>query len=154
MSEQRYVVDANVAIKLLLPDILTQKADVLFALREADPPVVFLVPDLFYVECANVLWKYVRLRNHPAALAKTICADVCALDVQAAPTFGLVGRAMDIGVAQGITVYDACYVALAERENATLVTADERLVRKFAGLKPTVQWLGDFEAPPGSRRRL
>jgi hypothetical protein len=25
-----------------------------------DPPASFFVPDLFYIECTNILWKYVR----------------------------------------------------------------------------------------------
>jgi hypothetical protein len=36
----------------------------------AGPPARFFVPDLFYVECANSLWKYVRRHGYPAETAR------------------------------------------------------------------------------------
>lgn len=62
-----YVIDASVAAKWLLPasgETLTQEAAELLK-RYAGGEVRFVVPDLFWAELANVLWKAVgqgRLR--------------------------------------------------------------------------------------------
>jgi predicted nucleic acid-binding protein len=50
------VVDASVAVKLYLAEPLATEAIALFGLLTA-PVTVFHVPDLFYVECANIFWK-------------------------------------------------------------------------------------------------
>ena len=51
----RCVVDASVAIKQFIRDPLSEKTIELFALL-VEPETEFLVPDLFYIEMANILW--------------------------------------------------------------------------------------------------
>ena len=41
-------------------------------------------------------------------------------------------------------VYDAHYVALSELLNATLWTADRRLLRALGGRLPYVHWIADY----------
>ena len=53
----RFVVDASVGIKLFVAEPLGEQADALFGLLAADPPAYLFVPDLFYIGCANILWK-------------------------------------------------------------------------------------------------
>jgi len=70
------VVDANVAAKWFLPAKDETLAHEAFSLLEkyAKDEVRFLVPDLFWVEFANVMWKAVRLgrfSNASAAAALT-----------------------------------------------------------------------------------
>jgi predicted nucleic acid-binding protein len=49
------------------------------------------------------------------------------------PAISLFPRAFDIASQTRATVYDALYVALAEREGCELVTADEKLVKLLPG---------------------
>ena len=49
------VVDASVAIKLVITEPLSNEAHALFAHLARDPAARFFVPDLFDVECANIL---------------------------------------------------------------------------------------------------
>jgi predicted nucleic acid-binding protein len=66
------VVDASVAAKWFLPatgETLTQQA--LQLLRHyAAGELRFLVPDLFWAEFANIMWKAVRQRRWPQASAE------------------------------------------------------------------------------------
>jgi predicted nucleic acid-binding protein len=39
-------------------------------------------------------------------------------------------RALEIAIDSGLTIYDCFYIALAEREDAPLITADERSLRR------------------------
>lgn len=50
----RCVIDTNICIKQFIADPLTPKVNQLFDLLEA-PSIEFFVPDLFYIECANVM---------------------------------------------------------------------------------------------------
>jgi len=54
-------------------------------------------------------------------------------------------RAIDISSKVRIGVYDCLYVALAERENCELITADDRLVRN---LQPAFPFIVSLAALP------
>lgn len=147
MSNQapRWVVDASVGIKLCVQEDLTDRARSLLAsARHGD--VEFLVPDLFFIECANILWKYVRRTGYPQERIPDHIALLLRLPLVRVPTAALVADAVAIALDHEITAYDASYLALAERGRAKLVTADERLLRRLEGTPRAPVWLGDV--PP------
>jgi len=143
------VVDASVAIKLYLAEALAAEAHALFA-HLADPTTVFHAPDLFYVECANILWKQVQRGNATVAQASGHYAALSALPIQRTATFELAAEGLAVGTAQGITAYDACYVALGRRLGIPLITADQKLANKLAGSPYSVVWLGTWSPPTSS----
>ncbi|HSY92636.1 MAG TPA: type II toxin-antitoxin system VapC family toxin [Candidatus Binatus sp.] len=139
------VVDASVAVKWCLPsprEELVVEAEELLASSRRDE-VRFLVPDLFWVELANALWKAVRrgeMSSGNAAAAMSFLRD---LDIATFPSIDIVPQALDLAISQGRTVYDSLYVALALHSKSELITADERLANALAGHLP-VKWLGAF----------
>jgi len=137
------VVDASVGIKLFLVEPLSDAAHALFTRLSDDPPARLYVPDLFFVECANILWKYVRRFGYPAADARQDIGDLVRLPLQRVSMAALAEDALTVAVEYGITAYDAAYVALAQRLDLPLVTADQTLVRRFAGVGLDVRFLGD-----------
>ena len=143
MSEKTLhcVVDAGVGIKLFVEDPLSDKAQRLFACLAADPPAELYVPDLFYIECANLLWKYVRFGGMPPATARANLADLAKLALHSAPMASLMSTALELAIKHGISAYDASYVALAEHLGAELVTADAKLAKAV----DRARWLGDWE---------
>lgn len=54
------VVDSSVGIKLFIVEDESEQADRLLHQLAEDPATRFFVPDLFFVECANILWKFVH----------------------------------------------------------------------------------------------
>ena len=138
------VVDASAGIKLFLDEPLSERADTLFDHLSDDPPARFHVPDLFFVECANILWKYARYHSYPLENARQDVTDLRGLGVRAVPTQELIEDALQIALDQGITAYDACYVVLAAKLALPLVTADEPLACCLAGAAFDVRWLGDW----------
>lgn len=138
------VIDASVGIKLFLDEPLSERADALFAHLTDDPPARFYVPDLFFIECANILWKYARYYGYSPDRAREDVADLRSLGIHAVPTRELVEAALAIALDRGITAYDASYVALAQSLSLPLVTADEPLVRHLADTGCDVRWLGDW----------
>ena len=59
-SRPRYVVDASVGIKLFVEEEFSERVQALFSHLDADPSAELFVPDLFYIECANILLKNTR----------------------------------------------------------------------------------------------
>jgi predicted nucleic acid-binding protein len=142
------VVDASVAVKLSLAEPLAAEAAALFG-QLADPSTRFHVPDLFYAECANIFWKYTQRGLSTAAKLAADLAALQSLPLLRTPTFDVVADALAFAVAHGITAYDACYVVLAQRLSVPLITADQRLQQKLAGVVPGVVWLGNWAPPAG-----
>lgn len=120
------VVDASVALKWVVPEVLSEHADSLLAGDEE-----LIAPDLLLVEAANALWKKRRRGELSASEAATCLGTLMEAGVVTHPTGPLLARALVLAERLDHPVYDCSYVALAERERATLVTADERLLGKL-----------------------
>lgn len=127
------VVDASVGIKLVITESLSNEAHALFAHLARDPAARFFTPDLFDLECANLLWKHVQRSGYPPADAQLNLATLLALALQRIPATSLATDALALAIAHGITAYDASYVAAAHRLGVPLITADTKLVAKMAG---------------------
>lgn len=138
------VVDASVGIKLFVVEEFSEAADRLFSRLAASPPARFYVPDLFYIECANILWKYARRFNYPADNARQDVRDLQALALRTVSTADLLEPALELALAYNITAYEAAYAALAQQLSLPLITADETLQRKLNRSGISVQRLKDF----------
>lgn len=82
------------------------------------------MPDLFYAECADILWRYVRRMDLGAEEARRGLERLSALALLPVPGQEVIAEALDLAVRHEITSYDACYVAVAQGEQVPLVTAD------------------------------
>ena len=138
------VVDASVAIKLFVLEDSSEQTDKLFEQLTSDPPVRFYVPDLLFIECANILWKYVRNYGYPAENARQDVADLQALALRSVSTADLLAPALELALAQDITTYGACYAALADQLHLPLITADLSLERKLQGTQINILILQDL----------
>ena len=138
------VVDASVGIKLFLVEDLSDKAHRLLNGLTSDPPARFYVPDLFYTECANILWKYVRRFGYPSENARQDVVDLQALALRTVSTADVLEPALDLALTYEITVYDASYAALAQQLDMPLITADLALTRKLEQSSVDVQALHEL----------
>ena len=137
------VLDASVAAKWFLPapgEPLASEA--LRLLRTyAAGDIALIVPDLFWAELANLLWKAIRQGRCTKANAEAALKSLRELNLPTASSVDLVELAFAIAVAFDRTVYDSLYVALAVQSQGQFVTADERLANALAARLP-VKWLG------------
>ncbi len=136
----RFVVDASVGIKLFVAEPLSEQAHALFAKLTEDPPAELYVPDLFYIECANILLKYVRRFGRSLEDSQADLADMNNLALKPISTADLMADALLLASQKNLTAYDTCYAALAQRLNIPLITADEPLTQAVE----LAIWLGDF----------
>lgn len=70
----RAVVDASVAVKIFVPEALSREARKLFVRFAQEEDAELWVPDLFFAECANVFWKWVRKTGYPVKDVEPTCA--------------------------------------------------------------------------------
>lgn len=118
----RFVVDSSVVVKWFLPEEHTEAAR---GLLGGDNRLI--APDLVRAEVGNVLWKHWRRGEIPAEAALGVLQDLERLPLGIESSRPLVGVAWGVARRFGRSFYDGLYVALAERADCTLVTADRKL---------------------------
>lgn len=120
------VVDASVAFKWCVDE-----PDSSMARRLLERDEALIAPELVVAEVCNAAWKLHRRRaisrEHYASVCREISSHFDRL-VAIAPT---TVRAGEIARVADHAVYDAVYVAVAETEDARLVTADDALIRRL-----------------------
>ena len=120
MAIDAAVVDACVAVKWVVEEIDSDVARSLSRDR-------LEAPDLLPVECANILWKKVRIGDLSRRDAKLCLEALMAAPVKLTAGSELLVSALELALELQHPVYDCVYLALALRRDIPLVTADERL---------------------------
>ena len=134
----RSVLDSSVIIKWFSSRD-EQDLDAALALRSEaiSGTVVMAVPDLLFYEVANAL------RHNPSFTALDVALAVQTLhDLEFevhTPDAGLVRRSVEMAYENGVTVYDSCFLALAEKLDIPFVTADYRFVMKLADTRRVIR---------------
>jgi predicted nucleic acid-binding protein len=120
---ERLVIDASVAVKWVVPEPDSDRAEVLL-----DHGLV--APDLLFAECANVLSKKVRRGELTKREADIAAQTLEQADLTLVSTRGYLALATSVAVELDHPAYDAVYLAVTEASELRLVTADDKLVRK------------------------
>jgi predicted nucleic acid-binding protein len=138
-----FVVDASVAAKWFLPSVNETLVDEAVQLLTdyAEDKVRFIVPDIFWAEFGNILWKAVRQGRWLRNTAESAVSSLREQRLPTTPSKDLLTEALNIALTFDRTVYDSLYVALAWTRGSELITADERLANALAAHMP-VKWLG------------
>ncbi len=137
----RFVVDASVAVKLLVDEPDSDAARGLAASgRELH------APRLMASEVANALWRKARAGQIERADAGAALAWLPDMPVRWNDDETVSADALRLALALDHAVYDCVYLALAHRIGATVVTADRRFVTAVAPTEhvETVMTLADY----------
>ena len=136
------VIDASVLIKYVIPEDETPL--IRHMLREllADVDATLFVPDLLFIECANILWKKVQRGEIDAQTAQHSLGLLEALELDTTPIPELMASALRLACEHQISAYDACYIALSEQLGLPLLTADIRLANRLAGTRHNLLIVG------------
>lgn len=86
-----------------------------------------VVPSLVFAEVSNALAGYIRSGRLAQGAADARLQFVLRLPNTVVDVAELSSAGLAVAVARGLSVYDACYVVLAEGQDGVLVTADRRL---------------------------
>jgi len=146
---ESFVVDTSVAIKWIVDEEGSDEAELL---QGAD----MVAPALLRIEAGNVL----RTLAGKRLLANERAIDLY-LFLQTAPVTIidaddlLERRALDLALALEHPIYDCVYLALAERMDRRLVTADRRFIETLSGTEHAARVLALDSLgsdPPGQSR--
>jgi predicted nucleic acid-binding protein len=121
------IVDASVGIKWFVDEPGSDAARQLWRVETR-----LLAPDLIVAEVCNTIWRKVRIGQATPAQAEEVVARMEHGVLEFRPTIPLAARAMAISLALDHPTYDCFYLALAEREQSVVVTADQRLIGRLS----------------------
>jgi predicted nucleic acid-binding protein len=136
----RFVVDACVAVKWVVSE---EHSDAAFHFAREGHDLI--VPDLFFPEIANVLWKKCRRGQMDPDKAPKALRALFAIGMTVHTVRSLVFDALEISLRHGCSAYDAVYLALALHENCRLVTADWKFIERMQAseLAQIMLWIED-----------
>ncbi len=138
------VVDAALAVKWVLPEELSGRAQGLYeeAVRGGRPVVG---PPMLPVEVVNVIHQRRRKNDITAAEADAALDLFLRLRVEPLDPPELHRQAAAFAVAHRLKhVYDAHYAVLARLLETELWTADRAVLKSLGPAAPLVRWIGDF----------
>jgi predicted nucleic acid-binding protein len=92
-----------------------------------DGRVRVVCPELIYSEIGSAYLRQVRSKRLDLERARASLVVAMGFPFEMRPNRSLCEAAVTIAVSTGLTAYDAHYLALAEAEDAVLVTADRGL---------------------------
>ena len=137
-----YIVDASIVIQRFIRDTYTEQARRFFRnLTEDDK---FYLPEFCLLECANVLWKQVRFHSMPQSEAGALIVALLNLPFEISPVEDVLSRALQIGLAHQLAIYDSVYIALAEKYDYPLITLDARQETAAKTIGVTIKPITDF----------
>ena len=144
MSQMSQVVDANLAVALVLLTPYSAQAQALWERWSVEATDVF-APDLWAYEVTSALRKAVSITGMSSPDAELHLETVMRLGVQLVPpTLELDRMALRWAARLGQTVaYDAHYLALAETLGCDFWTADRRLADAAGTGIPWVHWISE-----------
>lgn len=123
-----WIVDASVAVKWYF-----QETDSIEAKALAVAGDKLIAPELLMAEILNVFWRLDRKGGAHSVDRSSSLESLKAVIDEWFPLNDLAKRAGEISESLDHPVYDCFYLALAEKEQATLVTADTRLLGRLNG---------------------
>ena len=134
-----YVIDASVGFKWLFPEEFEEQAELLISSSDT-----LWVPDLFFSEITNTLWKKVRLENISLAKAKSSLLALKSFDLQSVISLDLQMAALEIATIVNQSTYDSLYIALAVQKETQMITADKRFYNSLQNtpFADYVSWIG------------
>lgn len=144
-----YVVDASVVIKWLVPEEGSEQAAAVMQL-----PLV--APELLVAECVNVLWRKAVRGSIGAEDALERAQLLQAAGVALEPMQPLATEILALSLRLNHSAYDCAYLALAQRLDGVLLTADRKLVGRCqqpdaADLAPHIRSLYQVGREVGER---
>jgi len=118
----RWTVDASIAVKWFVSEELSDEAS---AFLEDDPEL--FVPELFFAEVANVLWKKAVRRQVTEEDAREAHRALGDIDFRVVSNQEIAPTAFDLALSLNRSAYDCFYLTVAGTFEAPLLTADAKL---------------------------
>ncbi|HEY6539310.1 MAG TPA: type II toxin-antitoxin system VapC family toxin [Ktedonobacteraceae bacterium] len=140
------VVDTSVALKWVLDE---PDSNIAVQLLEEwnNRETLIMAPALLAYEITNALYQRMRRSDFSLERCKEALIGFTSVSIEFdfSQVFSLSSRTTELAKLYNLpATYDAHYLALAERQQCELWTADKRLWNSIRGKLPWVRWLADY----------
>lgn len=136
-----YVLDSSVIAEYFVGTVFIAHARNLF---QSPRTHTLYAVDFCRVEIANVLWKYMRNFGMEEQAAYQALTVLLRLPLRHESVHQLLPRAMTVGLANTLSMYDSVAIALAESLAIPLITLDEKQQRVAAAVGVATTPITDF----------
>jgi predicted nucleic acid-binding protein len=139
---KRYIIDASVGIKWFIPEIHSESASRLLQDGKFD----LFIPDLFFAEIGNVLWKKEQKKEITHSIANQILTEMAKFPLEIFPTQKILNISLEIATGLNRSFYDSLYLALAQITQGQMVTADKKFYNAISAtpFNNHVLWVEDL----------
>jgi predicted nucleic acid-binding protein len=137
-----YIVDTSIIMQRFIRETYTEQTRRLF--ERLTKPDEFHIPQFGLVECVNVFWKKVRFEAMPQAEADILASDLLSYPFTILPVEDVLPRALQIGIAHKLAIYDSVHIAMAEKYTHPLITADAGQEAAARAIGVTIKPITDF----------
>jgi predicted nucleic acid-binding protein len=142
---QEYLIDASMLIKAYIQEENSARVhQLLFEAGQAYSNIILHVPEFCLLECTNILWKKITFENMTLAKVELSIQHLMELPLTFYIAKPFIQRALEIGVAHRMAIYDMVYLALAEKLKLPLITNDDRQGKIATQLGIPLKLITDF----------
>ncbi|MBS7638126.1 type II toxin-antitoxin system VapC family toxin [Candidatus Bathyarchaeota archaeon] len=124
-----YVIDTSVAAKLFIKEDYSERAREIFE-GHVSGYLKLLAPKLLIYELGNVFWKHPQIDHERAYLFIKKFMDLKINLINVFSDDDLLRKICYLSESKNITFYDATFIAIAEKYETKLITADDYLYKK------------------------
>lgn len=102
-------------------------------------------PTHLHYELANLLRRAVRLGRISQTVAEAAIGEVTEMPLVLTDAPEILVDALDLSLRLNLSLYDACYLVLAELSDSILISDDRNMRRALGGSHPRITWLEHYQ---------
>ena len=140
----KFIVDASVALKWQFKDEQETEAAIHLLTDFVHGEIELLSPTLFAYGIVNAVNIVVSRERIPEEEGMGAIRDILSIGVKLVDFNVLFERAFGLSRTHSRSVYDCSYLALAEKEDCPLYTADKRFFNALNDKIKRIKWIGDY----------
>ena len=142
------VIDASVALKWQFKDEEATGQAITLLRDFAEGKMELISPTLFTYEiisAVNVAIERKRVGDEDGYKA---IANITSLGIELKAFHDLIEPTFRMARRYRLSPYDCAYMALADKEECSLITGDKKLFNACRDRFPRAEWIGDYRSPP------
>ena len=138
------VVDASVALKFQFQDEEATGAATLLLGDYVEGKIDLIAPTLLPYEIVSAIHVAINRKRIEETVGYKAVSYLVSLGISLHPFDELIETTFSLARKHGLSPYDCCYLALAERRKCDFITGDRRLYNSCQSKIRRVKWVGDY----------
>jgi len=140
------VVDASVALKFQFHDEEAVGPATLLLTHYVEGKIDLIAPSLLPYEILSAIHVAINRKKIEEAVGYKAVSYLVSLGIHLHEFDELIEMTFKLARKHGLSPYDCCYLALAERTKCNFITGDRRLYISCQNKFRRIKWIGDYPA--------